>query len=252
MSEPVNQSAWQALTEMSSRKADQQLLDLFAADESRAHRYSLSAAGVTLDYSKQRVDDEVRQALLDLATQQQVEQEREAMFLGQAINTSENRAAWHVALRAPHDGPMAPEVHEVRRAMADFANEVRSGRWRGYTGKPITDVLNIGIGGSDLGPRLVCQALYNGDGPRPHFVANVDPADLDDTLSGLNPETTLVIVTSKSFTTAETLANARVARQWLKASGAGQADVAKHFVAVSTHREAVSEFGIDRMFEFWD
>lgn len=252
MSDPINQPSWRTLEALAARNANQQMLDLFAADEARAARYSLAAAGVTLDYSKQRIDDEVRGALLGLAEEQDVRQAREDMFAGRAINTSENRAAWHVALRAPHDAPMHDEVHDIRRAMADFADEVRSGAWRGFSGAPITDVLNIGIGGSDLGPRLICEALYEDDGPRPHFVANVDPADLDDTLAALDPATTLVIVTSKSFGTAETLANARVTRQWLFDAGAGEADIAKHFVAVSTNAEAVSGFGIERMFGFWD
>ncbi|AWN16916.1 glucose-6-phosphate isomerase [Salinisphaera sp. LB1] len=252
MSDPLDQPGWKNLVALAAKNASQQMLDLFAADAARASRYSVAAAGVTLDYSKQRMDDDVRAALLELAEAQGVPQAREDMFAGRAINTSENRAAWHVALRAPDDAPMDDAVHDVRRAMAGFADEVRSGRWTGFSGQPITDVLNIGIGGSDLGPRLICEALYEGDGPRPHFVANVDPADLDDTLAGLNPATTLVIVTSKSFGTAETLANARVARQWLVDAGAGEGDIAKHFVAVSTNAEAVSEFGIERMFGFWD
>ncbi len=252
MSDPINQPSWKTLEALAAKNANRQLLDLFAADDARASRYSVAAAGVTLDYSKQRIDDDVRAALLALADEQGVSQAREDMFAGRAINTSENRAAWHVALRAPHEAPMDDEVHEVRRAMAEFAGEVRGGQWVGFSGQPITDVLNIGIGGSDLGPRLICEALYEGEGPRPHFVANVDPADLDDTLAGLDPETTLVIVTSKSFGTAETLANARVARQWLVDAGAGEGDIAKHFVAVSTNAEAVSAFGIERMFGFWD
>lgn len=252
MSDPITQPSWKTLAAYAADKTGQQMLDLFSADEARAARYNLSAAGVTLDYSKQRIDDDTRAALLSLAHEQGVAQARAAMFAGQAVNTSENRAAWHVALRAPNDAPMDAEVHEVRRAMAEFAQDVRKGSWLGFSGQPITDVLNIGIGGSDLGPRLICEALYEGSGPRPHFVANVDPDDLDDTLADLDPATTLVIVTSKSFGTAETLANARVARQWLLDAGASEADVAKHFVAVSTNAEAVSEFGIERMFGFWD
>ncbi|HET7314637.1 glucose-6-phosphate isomerase [Salinisphaera sp.] len=252
MSDPINQPSWKTLEALAAKNANQQMLDLFAADEARPARYSVAATGVTLDYSKQRIDDDVRAALLALAEEQGVSQAREDMFAGRAINTSENRAAWHVALRAPDAAPMVDEVHEVRRAMAEFANEVRSGAWLGFSGRPITDVLNIGIGGSDLGPRLICEALYDGDGPRPHFVANVDPADLDDTLAGLDPASTLVIVTSKSFGTAETLANARVARRWLVDAGAAEADIAKHFVAVSTNADAVAEFGIERIFGFWD
>lgn len=252
MSDPINQPSWQNLKTLAAKNANQHISDLFAADETRAARYSVAAAGVTLDYSKQRIDEQVYASLLALADEQGVSEAREAMFAGRAINSSENRAAWHVALRAPHEAPMADEVHEIRHAMAEFASEVRGGQWLGFSGQPISDVLNIGIGGSDLGPRLICEALYEGDGPRPHFVANVDPADLDDTLAALDPATTLVIVTSKSFGTAETLANARMARQWLIDAGAGESDIAKHFVAVSTNAEAVSEFGIERMFGFWD
>lgn len=252
MSDPTDQPSWQSLKSLAADTADQSLLDLFAADDERAARYSVAAAGVTLDYSKQRIDDTVRSALLALAEEQGVPQAREDMFAGRAINTSEDRAAWHVALRAPHGAPMYDEVHEIRRAMAEFAAQVRDGSWVGFSGQSITDVVNIGIGGSDLGPRLICEALADGSGPRAHFVANVDPADLDDTLAGLDPASTLVIVTSKSFGTAETLANARVARQWLVDAGAAEADIAKHFVAVSTNAEAVSEFGIERMFGFWD
>jgi glucose-6-phosphate isomerase len=252
MSNPVNQPAWATLKALAADRAEQPIAALFAADDARAQRYSVTGAGVTLDYSKQRIDDEVRSTLLALADEQALAPARADLFAGAPINTSEDRAAWHVALRAPLAAPMTDPVRAVRLAMADFANEVRNGRWLGFSGRAITDVLNIGIGGSDLGPRLVCEALYEGDGPRPHFVANVDPDDLNDTLAGLDPATTLVIVTSKSFGTAETLANARAARQWLVAAGATEADIARHFVAVSTNADAVAEFGIERMFGFWD
>lgn len=252
MSDPINQSSWKTLERLAGQKRHQRMQDLFAADRNRSAHYSLTAAGITLDYSKQRIDNEVRETLVALAEAQDVPRRRAAMYAGEKINTSEDRAVWHVALRAPDDAPMFDEVHEVRRHMVEFAVEVRTGRWQGFSGKPITDVVNIGIGGSDLGPRLVCDALYTGDGPRPHFVANIDPHDLDNTLQALDPDTTLIIVTSKTFTTTETLANARVARQWLIDGGAGESDIAQHFVAVSSNREAVTDFGIDRMFSFWD
>ncbi|RJS93785.1 glucose-6-phosphate isomerase [Salinisphaera sp. Q1T1-3] len=252
MIDPTQTQSWQALTELAADRGDQRTVALFDRDPERATRYRLEAAGITLDYSKQRIDDDIRTQLAGLVAECGVEQARDAMFAGDHVNTSEDRAAWHVALRAPEAAPMYDEVHEIRHAMADFAQEVRAGQWRGFAGDAITDVVNIGIGGSDLGPRLICESLYTGDGPRPHFVANVDPHDLDDTLARLDPKTTLVIVTSKSFGTAETLANARVARQWLIDGGAGEGDVAKHFVAVSSNREKVSAFGIERMFGFWD
>ncbi|MDA3921406.1 MAG: glucose-6-phosphate isomerase [Salinisphaera sp.] len=252
MSDPTQNAAWQALETLAEGAADRRIDGLFFAEPERASRYSLEAAGITLDYSKQLIDDETRRALLELAAAQKVVEKRADMLAGRVINSSEQRPAWHVALRRPDDAPLYEEVHEVRHAMAEFARAVRNGEWRGFADDAITDVVNIGIGGSDLGPRMICQALARRDGPQPHFVANVDPADLDDTLARLNPATTLVIVTSKSFGTAETLANARVARQWLIDAGAGEHDIARHFVAVSTNREAVTEFGIERMFEFWD
>lgn len=252
MSDPIDNVAWHTLETHAARLGEQRIDALFAADGERASRYSLSAAGITLDYSKQLIDDEARRALVELAGAQQVDDRRADLLAGRIVNSSEQRPAWHVALRRPHDNPLHDEVHSVRRDMADFAAAVRGGDWRGFSGQAITDVVNIGIGGSDLGPRLICEALYDGVGPRPHFVANVDPADLDDTLAGLDPATTLVVVTSKSFGTAETLANARVARQWLLDGGAGEADIARHFVAVSTNQEAVNAFGIERLFGFWD
>ena len=252
MSDPLLTRSWPRLSELAETAGQRHLTELFAADATRAERYCVEACGLTLDYSKQRIDDATRTALIELFDEQDVAGARDAMFAGQPINTSEDRAAWHVALRAPHEAPMHQGVHGTRRAMAAFAEEVRSGAWTGFDGQTITDVVNIGIGGSDLGPRLVCESLGAHDVPRPHFVANVDPHDLDDTLAKLDPARTLVIVTSKSFGTAETLANARVARRWLTAAGAAEGDIAKHFVAVSTNEDKVRAFGIERMFGFWD
>ncbi len=245
MANPEQLPAWHELTQLAETVGRGRIYPLFAADAGRGLRYSVAAASVTLDYSKQRINDAVLASLVALAKVQDFEAIRAALFAGDPINNSENRAAWHVALRRPDSAPLYDEVHAVRAAMKAFVDSVRAGDWRGFTGEAITDVVNIGIGGSDLGPRLVCQALASQDNsPRAHFVSNVDPADLDDTLALLDAATTLIIVTSKSFTTAETLANARAARQWLFNAGAGQADIARHFVAVSTNESAVRAFGI--------
>ncbi len=257
MSDPATLPAWHELTALAQRLAGERVDTWFEQEAARAQRFSLSAAGLWLDYSKQRINAEVMSALVDLAEQQGLAARRGALFDGEPVNSSEDRAAWHTALRAPRhppaDTPGTPEVHAVLDAMRDFVADVRGGAWLGYTGRAITDVVNIGIGGSDLGPRLVCEVLADRNTlPRAHFVANVDPADLDDTLAGLDPATTLFIVASKSFTTAETLANARAARRWLFDAGASEADVGRHFVAVSTNDEAVKAFGIERIFGFWD
>ncbi|GAB3679244.1 glucose-6-phosphate isomerase [Salinisphaera aquimarina] len=245
--------AWRELGVLGAEIGRARVDSMFAHDPQRAERFTLSAAGITLDYSKQRVDPAVMAALGRLAEQQRFHDARRSLFAGEAINNSEGRAAWHIALRRPNDAPLHDGVHEVRAAMAEFVDDVRRGRWLGYTGAPISDVVNIGIGGSDLGPRLVCDSLAQlRQRIHCHFVANVDPADLDDILIRMDPERTLFIVTSKSFGTAETLANAEVARQWLLDNGATEADISKHFVAVSTNKDAVREFGIERMFGFWD
>lgn len=257
MTTPTTQPAWTTLEALAQQLGDASLQALFAADDTRVQQLSAEASGLYLDYAKQRLTPEVMTALRELAAQQGLEARREALFNGRVVNDSEQRAAWHTALRAPRctiaDGASCDEVHAVLDGMREFAQAVRAGDWQGYDGRAIRDVVNIGIGGSGLGPRLVCDALAEPDnGPRVHFVANVDPDELADTLTALDPATTLFVVTSKSFGTAETLANARAARQWLYAAGASHADVARHFIAVSTHREAVDAFGIERMFEFWD
>ena len=244
---------WRRLGQLAAEVGRARVDSMFAHDADRAACFTQSAAGITLDYSKQRVDQSVMDALVALADSQGFGEARRAMFAGEIVNNSEGRAAWHVALRRPDEAPLHEEVHQVRAAMSEFVEDVRHGRWVGYTGAPISDVVNIGIGGSDLGPRLVCDALAQlRQRIHCHFVANVDPADLDDTLLRMDPERTLFIVTSKSFETAETLANADVARQWLLDNGASHADIAHHFVAVSTNKEAVRAFGIERMFGFWD
>ena len=253
MSDLRDKPAWRELGELAARLEHARVDTMFDNDAQRAARFTREAAGLTLDFSKQRLDAPVVAALEELAESRGFYEMRDGLFAGAPINTSEARAAWHVALRQPADAPLCEDVHRVRADMADFVDAVRSGQWTGYSGAPIRDVVNIGIGGSDLGPRLVYEALAMQDQRvRCHFVANVDPADLDDTLVHLDAAQTLFVVTSKSFTTAETLANARVARQWLLDQGASEADIARHFVAVSTNAEAVQAFGIERMFGFWD
>ena len=241
--------------------AEGNISDLFGADAQRPQRFSAEAAGIYLDYSKQQADEQALKLLLALAEQQNLSGWIGRMFAGEAINQTENRAAFHVALRAPRDAAMriggrdvSAEVHGVLDRVCAFAEQVRSGNWLGASGCAITDVVNIGIGGSDLGPRMVCRALAgHADGPRVRFVANVDGAQLTAVLHGLEPATTLFIVTSKMFTTLETMANAGAARRWLVAA-LGESAVGRHFVAVSTSSKEVAKFGIDaaNMFEFWD
>lgn len=253
MSDIRQAPAWRELEQRAVRCRDTRVDGLFEQDPQRAERFTLSAAGITLDYAKQRVDGDIMAALVRLAEIQGFDEARASLFAGAPINTSEDRAAWHMALRRPAAAPFNDDVHRVQAEMAAFVDAVRNGRWHGHTGLSISDIVNIGIGGSDLGPRLVCDALASSHQRiRCHFVANVDPADLDDTLAHLDPERTLFIVASKSFTTAETLANAGTARRWVLSSGADEADIARHFIAVSTNEEAVRAFGIERMFGFWD
>jgi glucose-6-phosphate isomerase len=257
--------AWQALREHAARIRLTHMRDWFAEPhgQARSERLTAEACGLTLDYAKNRVTEETLALLFELADQARVRERRDAMFAGEPVNTTERRAALHMALRArPGDGyralgmPVEADVSAVLAQMERFAQEVRSGAWTGFDGRAMTDVVNIGIGGSDLGPRMVCRALVQDAEPAPrmHFVANVDGCDLARTLARLDPATTLVIVCSKTFTTLETMANARTARDWLLRNGATPASLARHFVAVSTNRDAVAEFGIDpvNMFPFWD
>ncbi|MGH8444531.1 MAG: glucose-6-phosphate isomerase [Solimonas sp.] len=253
--------AWRALNTHAAAMAGVRIADLFARDAQRQTRYVCEDVGFYLDYSKQRINDDTLGLLLGLARQQQLETWRNRLFAGEHINNTEDRAVLHMALRAPRGADfrdagrrVSDEVHGVLAHMQRFADRVRDGEWLGATGKRITDIVNIGIGGSDLGPRLVCHALAPQiDGPRPHFVANVDGAELHAVLSRLRPESTLFVVVSKTFNTQETLSNALHARAWL-ASSLDIAAVSKHFVAVSTNRESVQAFGIDaeHMFGFWD
>ncbi len=240
-----------------------QLPDLFAQDPQRFAGMSLKTDGLLLDYSKNLISAKTLHLLLDLARERGVEQQRDAMFAGAKINTTENRAVLHTALRAPRDARLSlddqdvmADVHAVLDRMRAFSQRVRSGEWLGYSGATITDIVNIGIGGSDLGPRMVCQALRPFAQPdlQLHFVSNVDACDLDAVLSKCNPETTLFIIASKTFTTQETMMNAHSARNWLLQQGCTEAALARHFVALSTNTAAVKAFGIDpeNMFPFWD
>jgi glucose-6-phosphate isomerase len=256
--------AWKALTAHYEKVRGLHLRELFAGDPKRGERMTAEAVGIYLDYSKNRITDETLRLLLLLAEQSGLRARIDAMFRGDKINITENRAVLHVALRAPRgatvvvDGKnVVPEVHAVLEKMADFSNRVRSGAWKGHTGKRIGNVINIGIGGSDLGPVMAYEALrhYSERGMTFRFVSNVDGTDFAEAVNGLDVAETLFIVSSKTFTTLETMTNAHTARDWLlKGLGGDPKAVAKHFVAVSTNAEKVSEFGIDtaNMFEFWD
>ena len=254
--------AHQALSDHQVRIASLTLREMFAADPERFGRFSLWLGDILFDYSKNRITAETMDLLCALARQAGVEKRRDAMFSGARINVTEDRAVLHVALRNRANRPILvdgadvmPAVNAVLAQMRDFSGKVRSGAWTGYTGKPIADVVNIGIGGSDLGPQMVCLALANfASGPRSHFVSNVDGTHLAETVKHLNPETTLFIVASKTFTTQETMANAHSAKAWLLAQAGDQRAVARHFVALSTNAQAVAAFGIDtaNMFAFWD
>jgi len=256
--------AWKNLEAHFQKVRELHLRGLFAADRERGKRMTAEGAGIYLDYSKNRITDETIPLLLQLAEESGVRQRMEAMFRGDKINSTENRAVLHVALRAPRgtsivvDGHnVVPDVHDVLDKMAAFSNRIRSGNWKGHTGKRIRNVVNIGIGGSDLGPVMAYEALkhYSDRAMTFRFVSNVDSTDFAEAVIDLDPAETLFIVSSKTFTTLETMTNARTARDWsLQGLGGDQASVAKHFVAVSTNAAEVSKFGIDtaNMFGFWD
>src|SRR5579871_4421724 len=263
MSTLTTSPARQALEQHYQETKDVQMRDLFAQDPQRFEHFSLKFNDILFDYSKNRVTTKTMSLLLDLARQAKLDQRIEAMFTGQKINTTEDRAVLHIALRNRSNRPILvdgvdvmPEVNRVLGKMRTFSEAVRSGAWKGYTGKPITDVVNIGIGGSDLGPKMVTLALAHYAKPdlRCHFVSNVDGTDLAETLKQINPETALFLVASKTFTTQETMMNAHSARDWFLKTAKDEAAVAKHFVALSTNTQKVKEFGIDtqNMFEFWD
>src|SRR5580700_3530309 len=258
------QSAWKALTAHYKAVSKLHLRQLFADDPKRGQRMAVDAVGLYLDYSKNRVTDETLKLLLQLAADSGLRARIDAMFSGEKINITEKRAVLHVALRAPKDQTIlvdgknvVPEVHAVLDRMADFSNRVRGGEWKGHTGKRIRNVINIGIGGSDLGPVMAYEALkhYSERSMTFRFVSNVDGTDFAEAVRDLDPSETLFIVSSKTFTTLETMTNAHSARAWsVGGLGGDEKSVAKHFVAVSTNAAEVAKFGIDtaNMFGFWD
>ena len=259
---PMTTQAWNRLEEYHFEFEGKHIKELFANDANRFEKYSLKFEDILVDFSKNIVDDEIRNALIDLAKECGLNEAVESMFTGQKINATENRAVLHVALRNRSNTPVTvddenvmPEINAVLDQMKEFSEKVISGSWKGYTGKETTDIVNIGIGGSDLGPLMVTEAL------KPyktrlnlHFVSNVDGTHIAETLKKVNPETTLFIVASKTFTTQETMTNAISARDWFLKTASDEAFVKYHFVAVSTNAKAVSAFGIDtkNMFRFWD
>ena len=259
---PINIPEWQSLLRHYADLKYTSMREEFALDSGRFKRFTIESDGLLLDYSKNRITKETIDKLIKLAKSVDMSNWIERMFTGESINNTEDRAVLHIALRNRSNTPILvdgkdvmPAVNSVLAEMKRFCDQIHSGEWLGFSGKKITDVVNVGIGGSDLGPAMICDALepYAVDGMSVHFVSNVDGTDLSTTLEKLNPETTLFIVASKTFTTQETLTNAESARSWfLKV--ASQQDVAKHFVAVSTNAKAVAEFGIDtdNMFEIWD
>jgi glucose-6-phosphate isomerase len=260
----TSMKAWKALKVHAKEIAGQHLRDLFAADPARGEHFAVEALGLFFDYSKNRITSETLNLLMELARESDLQGRIDAMFRGEKINFTERRAVLHVALRAPKgasivvDGQnVVPEVHAVLDRMAAFSNRVRSGEWKGHTGKRICNVINIGIGGSDLGPVMAYEALksYSDRSMAFRFISNVDGTDFAEAVEGLDAEETLFIVSSKTFTTLETITNAQSARAWLvKGLGGDESSVAKHFVAVSTNAEQVAKFGIDtaNMFGFWD
>ncbi|MDX1654396.1 MAG: glucose-6-phosphate isomerase [Candidatus Competibacteraceae bacterium] len=263
MSSLTQSSEWQALRDHQQSVANLPMRQLFELDSRRFERFSLEAVGIFLDYSKNRITEDTLPLLLNLARRCGLEARREGMFNGERINRTEDRAVLHVALRNRSNTPIMvdgqdvmPGVNQVLDRMGQFCQRVRSGDWKGHTGKEIEHVVNIGIGGSDLGPLMVCEALKPYQHPRLtlHFVSNVDGTHISETLKKVDPETVLFIVASKTFTTQETLANAHTARDWFLDKIGDQSAVAKHFVAVSTNKSEVEKFGIDtaNMFGFWD
>jgi glucose-6-phosphate isomerase len=256
--------AWKSLKDHFQKVRELHMRELFASDPERGKRMTLDAEGIFLDYSKNRITDETIKLLLRLAEESGLRQRIDAMFRGDKINITENRAVLHVALRAPRgasitvDGRnVVPDVHAVLDGMADFSNRIRTGAWKGHTGKRIRNIINIGIGGSDLGPVMAYEALkhYSDRALTFRFVSNVDGTDFAEAVQDLDPVETLFIVSSKTFTTLETMTNAHTARAWsLKGLGGDEKSVAKHFAAVSTNAAEVSKFGIDtaNMFGFWD
>ena len=260
---PTLTKSWQKLSDHYKKIAPVHMKDLFAEDSDRFNKFSLRFNDILVDFSKNRIADETLRLLIGLADEAGVKEAIESMFKGEKINATENRAVLHVALRNRDNEPIfvdgedvMPQVKAVLQKINNFSNQIISGEWQGYTGKRITDIVNIGIGGSDLGPVMVTEALrpYAQKGLSVHFVSNIDGSHITETLKDLNPETTLFMVASKTFTTQETMTNAFSARDWFLDHAQKQTHVARHFVAISTNADAVVEFGIDRdnMFFFWD
>jgi glucose-6-phosphate isomerase len=262
---PVTErAAWKALQAHYQEVRELHLRDLFASDSNRGERFAAEAAGIYLDYSKNRITEKTLELLIQLADESGLRSRIDAMFRGDKVNITEDRAALHIALRSPREGSivvdgqnLVRQVYNVLEKMSDFSNRVRSGAWKGYTGKRIRNVVNVGIGGSDLGPVMAYEALkqYCERDMNFRFVSNVDATDFAEAVRDLDPEDTLFIVSSKTFTTLETMTNARTARAWsLAGFGQDEKSVARHFVAVSTNATEVAKFGIDtaNMFEFWD
>ncbi|KAK6185194.1 hypothetical protein SNE40_007482 [Patella caerulea] len=263
----TTEPAWQNLSKCFDRNGSKlNILQMFQEDPGRFDKYSLKLnskdGDILLDYSKNLINDEIMGYLFQLARERQVEAMRDSMFIGEKINFTENRAVLHTALRNQANKPILVDgkdimldVNSVLQHMREFTEEVRSGQWKGYTGKSITDVVNIGIGGSDLGPLMVTEALHKyKSGPNAHFISNIDGTHLAKTLQNLDPETTLFIIASKTFTTQETITNATSAKEWFLEKAKDSATVSKHFVALSTNAPKVKDFGIDEknMFGFWD
>lgn len=259
---PTETAAWQRLTAHYLTMQAVHMKELFAEDPSRFEQFQIRINDILLDYSKNIITDETRSLLCSLANEVELKEAIHSMFRGDKINETEHRPVLHIALRNRSNSPIyvdgkdvMPEVHAVLDQIKSFSGKILDGSWKGFSGKPITDIVNIGIGGSDLGPLMVTEALKPFHrGIRPHFVSNVDGTHIAETVKELNPETTLFIIASKTFTTQETMTNAETAKQWFLDKTKNQGDVAKHFVAVSTNTNAVTQFGIapENMFVFWD
>ncbi|MCI5043727.1 MAG: glucose-6-phosphate isomerase [Aquisalinus sp.] len=262
-SSPDQSPAWRALSDLAAQSSSLNLTRLFETDPTRAERYSIEAAGLVVDYSKNLITDEILEQLIALAADTGLEERRDEMFAGTKINETENRSVLHVALRDKAENKylvdgsdIMPLIQAELSRIKDFCDRIHSGHFTGYTGKPLNTVVNIGIGGSDLGPVMVTDALtpYGIEGRQTHFVSNVDGTHLIEVVNKIDPETALFVIASKTFTTQETMTNATSARDWFLDTGAEASDVAKHFIALSTNAEAVGKFGIDtaNMFRFWD
>jgi glucose-6-phosphate isomerase len=260
---PTHSASWKRLEKHYNQIREHHMVEMFRTDENRFHKFSIQFDDMLLDYSKNRIYEETIDLLIEIADELNLKEAIESMFTGEKINLTERRAVLHVALRNRDNDPIyvegkdvMPDINKVLDKMKLFSSRVIDGSWKGFTDKRITDIVNIGIGGSALGPLMVSEALkpYHIPHLKMHFVSNVDGSQISETLSALNPETTLFLISSKTFTTQETMTNAHSARDWFLKSGANNSDIRKHFVAISTNRDAIEAFGIDpeNMFEFWN